>query len=173
MPLALLWGWVCFGGLAGDIFHLGVSMRGFPRMVGLLAALLEVCLPGLAAGIPSGCLRFYDSLLSREGGRVFWFWHSGMGVAPGNVPYSHHGFTPDAGSICPSLPFPDGSLSLRCLFRSARCYRSPGLLRFSRNALGYGVPVQLSPFRGCLFGSSEHGGARWSSSGHPAGVFSV
>ena len=28
-------------------------------------------------------------------------------------------------------------------------------------------------FRGCLSGSSEHGGARWSSSGHPAGVFSV
>ena len=43
----LLWGWVCFGGLAGDIFHLGVAMRGFPRMVGLLAALLEVCLPVL------------------------------------------------------------------------------------------------------------------------------
>ena len=36
-----------------------------------------------------------------------------------------------------------------------------------------GVPVQLSPFRGCLSGSSEHGGARWSSSGRPAGVFSA
>ena len=36
--------------------------------------------------------------------------------------------------------------------------RSPGLLRFSRGALGSGVPVQLSPFRGCLSGSSEHGG---------------
>ena len=42
----------CFGGLAGDIFHLGVSMRGFPRMVGLLAALLEVCLPGLSSWYP-------------------------------------------------------------------------------------------------------------------------
>ena len=52
LPLALLWGWVCFGGLAGDIFHLGVSMRGFPRMVGLLAALLEVCLPGLSGWYP-------------------------------------------------------------------------------------------------------------------------
>ena len=38
--------------LAGDIFHLGVSMRGFPRMVGLLAALLEVCLPGLSGWYP-------------------------------------------------------------------------------------------------------------------------
>ena len=52
LPLALLWGWVCFGGLAGDIFHLGVSMRGFPRMVGLLAALLEVCLPDRSGWYP-------------------------------------------------------------------------------------------------------------------------
>ena len=48
LPLALLGGWVCFGGLAGAICRLGVSMRGSPRMVGLLAALLEVCLPGLS-----------------------------------------------------------------------------------------------------------------------------
>ena len=41
-------GWVCFGDLAGAAFHLGVSMHGLPRMVGLLAALLEVCLPGLS-----------------------------------------------------------------------------------------------------------------------------
>ena len=27
LPLALPWGLVCFGGLAGDDFHLGVSMR--------------------------------------------------------------------------------------------------------------------------------------------------
>ena len=52
LPFALLGGWVCFGGLAGDIFHLGVAMRGFPRMVGLLAALLEVCLPGLSGWYP-------------------------------------------------------------------------------------------------------------------------
>ena len=36
--------------------------------------------------------------------------------------------------------------------------RSPGLLRFSRSTLGSGVPVQLSPFRGFLSGSSAHGG---------------
>ena len=34
-------------------FRLGVAMRGFPHMVGLLAALLEVCLPVL-----SGCYPF-------------------------------------------------------------------------------------------------------------------
>ena len=63
-------------------------------------------------------------------------------------------------------------LVLKCLGS-----RSPGLLRFSRSALGSGVPVQLSPFRGCLSGSSEHGGGEGggsvSSSGHPAGVFSA
>ena len=52
VAFALLWGWVCFSGLAGDIFHLGVAMRGFPSMVGLLAALLEVCLPILSGWYP-------------------------------------------------------------------------------------------------------------------------
>ena len=52
LPFALLLGWVCFSGLAGDIFHLGVAMHGFPRMVGLLAALLEVCLPVLSGWYP-------------------------------------------------------------------------------------------------------------------------
>ena len=34
------------------LFLLGVAMRGFPRMVSLLAALLEVCLPGLSGWYP-------------------------------------------------------------------------------------------------------------------------
>ena len=38
------WGWVCFGGLAGVVVHLCDAWRGFPRLVGLLAALLEVYL---------------------------------------------------------------------------------------------------------------------------------
>ena len=38
-----------------------------------------------------------------------------MGVASGIVPYSHHGFTPDAGSVCPSLPFPDAVLEVLVL----------------------------------------------------------
>ena len=51
------------------------------------------------AGVTSGCLRFYGSLLSQGGGRDFWFWHSGTGVALGNVPYSHHSYTPGAVSV--------------------------------------------------------------------------
>ena len=45
LPFAPIWGWVCFGGLAGVVFHLRDALWGFPRVVGLLAALLEVCLP--------------------------------------------------------------------------------------------------------------------------------
>ena len=77
---------------------------------------------GWLASCSSGSLPSrFERLVSLQGAsdsmtHVFWFWHSGTGFAPGNVPSSHHGFTPDAGSICPSLPFPDGSLSLRCLF---------------------------------------------------------
>ena len=37
-------GWVCFGGLTGVVVHLRDAWRGFPRLVGLLAALLEVYL---------------------------------------------------------------------------------------------------------------------------------
>ena len=38
------WGWVCFGRLTGVVVHLRDAWRGFPRWVGLLAALLEVYL---------------------------------------------------------------------------------------------------------------------------------
>ena len=41
---APFWGWVCFGGLTGVVVHLRDAWRGFPRWVGLLAALLEVYL---------------------------------------------------------------------------------------------------------------------------------
>ena len=59
-PVAVrpVWGWVCFGGLAGVVVHLRDALRGFPRLVGLLAALLEVYLSVRAAGLSTGCLGF-------------------------------------------------------------------------------------------------------------------
>ena len=45
---------------------------------------------------------------------------------------------------------------LEVLVLKSRGSRSPGLLRFSRGALGSGFPIQLSPFRGWHFGSSDH-----------------
>ena len=84
---------------------------------------------GLASGSSGSLPSRFERLVSLQGTSdsmthfspegVVVFSGSGIavrGVAPGNVPYSHHGFTPDAGSVCLSLPFPDGSLSLRCLF---------------------------------------------------------
>ena len=49
LPFAPVWGWVCFGGLAGVVVHLRDALRGFPRLVGLLAALLEVYLSVLSS----------------------------------------------------------------------------------------------------------------------------
>ena len=45
---------------------------------------------------------------------------------------------------------------LEVLVLKCRGSRSPSLLRFSRGALGSGFPIQLSPFRGWLSGSSDH-----------------
>ena len=44
LPFRPVLGWVCFGGLPGVVVHLRDAWRGFPRWVGLLAALLEVYL---------------------------------------------------------------------------------------------------------------------------------
>ena len=44
---------------------------------------------------------------------------------------------------------------LEVLVLKCRGPRSPSLLRFSRGALGSGFPVQLSPLRGWLSGSSD------------------
>ena len=71
LPFAPVWGWVCFGGLAGVVVHLRDAWRGFPRLVGLLAALLGVLpfyfeqlvfVQGASASTP---------LFSREKGRGF------------------------------------------------------------------------------------------------------
>ena len=71
LPFAPVWDWVCFGGLVGAVVHLRDALRGFPRLVGLLAALLEVYL-----SVSSGwslCRVPQDStpLFSRGEGRGF------------------------------------------------------------------------------------------------------
>ena len=82
-------GLVCFGGLAGDAFHLGVSMRwSFTH-------------GGLASGSSGSLASRFERLVSLQGASdsmphfspegvvvISGFWHSGTGVAPGNVPSS-------------------------------------------------------------------------------------
>ena len=92
-----VWGWVCFGGLAGVVVHLRDAWRGFPRLVGLLAALLEVSFLFRAASLFAGCLGFYASFLPGEGSwflRLAWrygccFWRR---------PFPYPWCFPDAGS---------------------------------------------------------------------------
>ena len=57
--------------------------------------------------------------------------------------------------MCPSSTFLGWFAVLEVLVLKSRVSRSPGLLRFSRGALGSGFPLQLSPFRGWLSGSSD------------------
>ena len=97
LPFAPVWGWVCFGGLAGVVIHLRDAWRGFPRLVGLLAALLGVYLSFRAASLCAGCLGFYASFLPGEGSwflRLAWrygccFWRR---------PFPYPWCFPDAGS---------------------------------------------------------------------------
>ena len=84
----------------GDAFHLGVSMRWSSTH------------GGLASDSPGSQASRYGLLVSVQGasdsmqhsspeGEVVasGFWHSGTGVAPGNVPSSWHGCLPGAGSV--------------------------------------------------------------------------
>ena len=111
LPLALLWGWVCFGGLAGDIFHLGVSMRGFPRMVGFSS-----CSSG---SLPSRFERLVslqgasDSMTHFSPERVVVFSGSGIAVRALLLATSL--------TLTMVLPLTPGRFVRLCLFRMVRC----------------------------------------------------
>ena len=88
-PLALPWGLVGFGDLAGDAFHLGVSMCWFSTH------------GGLASGSSGSLISLFELLVSLQGASdsmphfspegvvvISGFWHSDTGVAPCNVPSS-------------------------------------------------------------------------------------
>ena len=117
LPFALPWGWVCFGSLAGAVFHLGVSMRW----------------SSVHGGLAGSCCRSltsrFDRLVSLQGASDSVAHFSPEGV----VVISASGIAVRAfflamsltltmviplapGRFCPFLPFPDGSLSLRRLF---------------------------------------------------------
>ena len=65
------WGWVCFGGLTGVVVHLRDAWRGFPRLVGLLAALLEVYLSIFEQLVSMQGASASTPLFPREKGRGF------------------------------------------------------------------------------------------------------
>ena len=65
------WGWVCFGGLTGVVVHLRDAWRGFPRLVGLRAALLEVYLSIFGQLVSMQGASASTPLFPREKGRGF------------------------------------------------------------------------------------------------------
>ena len=91
------------------------------------------------------------------------FWHSDTGVAPGDVPSSWHGCLPGAWSVFVRL-----YLLRIVLYPQGSCSEVPGppvlLSSYAARVIccGTGVLSSLSPFRGCLSGSSELG---WGSVG--------
>ena len=102
----------------GDAFHLGVSMRWSSTHEGLASGSFgsQASRYGLLVSIQGASDSMPHS--SPEGEVVAsGFWHSGTGVAPGNVPSSWHGCLPGAGSVFVHLYLLRiVSLSLRFLF---------------------------------------------------------
>ena len=68
-------------------------------MVGLLATLPEVSLPGMGCWCMFRVPRILCLAPLWGFGRISGFWYSGTGVAPGNIPSSWHGFLPGARSV--------------------------------------------------------------------------
>ena len=98
------WGWVCFGGLTGVVVPLCDAWRGFPRWVGLLAALLEVYLSIFEQLVSTQGTSASTPLFPRGKGRSFCGWLGGTGVASGGVPSLTHGVSLALEARCPSLP---------------------------------------------------------------------
>ena len=76
---------------SSDSFHQGVSCAGIPFMVAREQHFRKPDFSVRGASVCAGCLRFLALPLSRECGRAFCLWHSGTGVASGNVPSTLHG----------------------------------------------------------------------------------
>ena len=153
LPFAPVWGWVCFGGLAGVVVHLRGAWRGFPRLVGLLAALLEVYLSISSSW--SLCRVPQVLRLSSPGRRVV-FSEAGMAVRAlllaTSLPLPM--VFPEAGSNVSVSTFLGWFAVLEVIVLKSRFSRFSWSLRFSLGALSSGFPIQWPPFRGWLSGSS-------------------
>ena len=147
------WGWVCFGVLTGVVVHLRDAWRGFPRWVGLLAALLEVY------------LSLFEQLVSTQGasastplfpGRRVVVSEAGLAVRVsllGGVPSLTHGVSLALGHGV-RLYLLGWFAILEVLVLKSRV--SPFLLVSTLLAwcLEFWVPYPVAPFRGWLSGSS-------------------
>ena len=120
------------------------ALRGFPRLVGLLAALLEVYLSVRAAGLSAGCLRFSASLLPGEGswflrlawryGRCFW-----------RRPFPYTWCFPDAGGNVSVSTFLGWFAILGVLVLKSRDSRFSWSLTLLAWCLEFWVPYPVAP----------------------------
>ena len=144
LPFAPVWGWVCFGGLAGVVVHLRDAWRGFPRLVGLLAALLEVYLSVSSSWSLAGCLGFYAALLPGEGS---WFlrlaWRYGRCFWRRLFPYPW--CFPDAGGNVSVSTFVGWFAILEVLVLKSRVSRFSWSLTLLAWCLAFWVPYPVAP----------------------------
>ena len=97
LPFAPVWGWVCFGGLAGVVVHLRDAWRVFLAWLACWLLSWVFSLSFRAASLCAECLSFYASFLPGEGSwflRLAWrygccFWRR---------PFPYPWCFPDAGS---------------------------------------------------------------------------
>ena len=86
------------------------------------------------------------------------FWHSGTGVAPGNVPRLGMDVSLAPGRCLSVSTFYGWFSILKVLILKCRVLPFSGVSYAARViSCGTGVLSSLSPFRGCLSGSSELG----------------
>ena len=147
------WGWVASA--AWRVLSFTCAMPGGVFLAWLACWLLSWKFTFLfrAAGLYTGCLGFYASLLPGEGscflrlawryGRCFW-----------RRPFLYPWCFPEAGSNVSVSTFLGWFAFLEVIVLKPRVSCFSWSLRFSRGALSSGFPIQWPPFRGWLSGSS-------------------
>ena len=145
LPFAPVWGWVCFGGLAGVVVHLRDALRGFLAWLACWLLSWKFSFLFRAAGLSAGCLGFSASLLPGEGswflrlawryGRCFW-----------RRPFTYTWCFPDAGGNVSVSTFLGWFAILEVLVLKSRDSRFSWSLTLIAWCLEFWVPYPVAPF---------------------------
>ena len=144
LPFAPVWGWVCFGGLAGVVVHLRVPCGVFLAWLAYWLLSWKFTFLFRAAGLSAGCLGFYASLLPGEGswflrlawryGRCFW-----------RRPFPYTWCFPDAGGNVFVSTFLGWFVILEVLVLKSRDSRFSWSLTLLAWCLEFWVPYPVAP----------------------------
>ena len=142
LPFAPVWGWVCFGGLAGVVVHLRDAWRGFSSL-------------GWLAGCSPGSLPFcFEQLVSMQGASCFLRLAWRYGRCFWRRPFPYPWCFPDAGSNVSVSTFLGWFTILEVIVLKSRVSRFSWSLTLLAWCLEFWVPYPVAPFRGWLSGSS-------------------